>query len=203
VRITKHALASQLPPGPRDLTPALARARERLHVLPSGRTLATTVPAKRTREEWRAASAQETPIEYPADVRRPRWRSECNPCPTCQEWRDSDAEGYPGRLACGHSGAQAVAHSRPCVFVGCERTLYLDVNPDTGSIKFNFPVLEPDEMRESCAEDLADRGGMALEEVGRAYNLTRERIRQIEVIGLGKIEDRGGDDLGLMPERGE
>ena len=32
--------------------------------------------------------------------------------------------------------------------------------------------------------DVADRGGLTLEEVGALTNLTRERIRQVEVSGL-------------------
>ena len=75
---------------------------------------------------------------------------------------------------------------RPCPFVGCRANLYLDVNPETGSIKFNFPDREPWEMPAdaSCSLDIAERGGITLEEVGVVTNLTRERIRQVEVRGL-------------------
>jgi hypothetical protein len=69
---------------------------------------------------------------------------------------------------------------RPCPFVSCRHHLYLDVNPETGTIKLNFPDLEVWEMGETCALDIADRGGITLEEVGEIMNLTRERIRQIE-----------------------
>jgi len=34
---------------------------------------------------------------------------------------------------------------------------------------------------------VADRGGTTLEEVGDILNLTRERIRQVEVLGLEKL----------------
>jgi hypothetical protein len=43
-------------------------------------------------------------------------------------------------------------------------------------------------MTETCALDVADRGGTTLEEVGAIMNLTRERIRQVEVKGLAKLE---------------
>jgi hypothetical protein len=42
-------------------------------------------------------------------------------------------------------------------------------------------------MSETCALDVADRGGTTLEEVGAIMNLTRERIRQVEVKGLAKL----------------
>jgi Sigma-70, region 4 len=90
---------------------------------------------------------------------------------------------------------------RPCPFVSCSHHLYLDVNPETGAIKLNFPHLEVWEMAETCSLDVADRGGITLEEVGAILNLTRERIRQVEVRGLAKIKDHSGDELGLPPDR--
>lgn len=77
--------------------------------------------------------------------------------------------------------------------VRCRYHLYLDVKPHTGSITYNFPDLDPAELRESCALDVADRGGTSLEEVGAIMNLTRERIRQIEVKAIGKMESAGAD----------
>lgn len=76
---------------------------------------------------------------------------------------------------------------RPCPFVGCKHHLYLDVNQETGTIKFNFPDIEPWEMKDSCALDVAERGGITLEEVGEIINLTRERVRQIEVKSTEKL----------------
>ena len=43
-------------------------------------------------------------------------------------------------------------------------------------------------MGDSCALDVADRGGTTLEDVGAIMNLTRERIRQVEVKALAKLE---------------
>jgi len=86
---------------------------------------------------------------------------------------------------------------RPCPYVSCKHHLYLDVNPDTGSIKLNFPDLEVWEMAETCALDVADRGGITLEEVGEILNLTRERIRQVEVKGLQKLR-AAAETLGLQ-----
>jgi hypothetical protein len=97
---------------------------------------------------------------YPEDVERPRVREDC-------------------RNATG---------ARPCPFVSCKHHLYLDVSAKTGAIKLNFPDLEVWEMTESCALDGADQGGMTLEAVAAAMNLTRERVRQIEVVALAKAQ---------------
>jgi hypothetical protein len=77
---------------------------------------------------------------------------------------------------------------RPCPFVSCKHHLFIDVSARTGAIKLNFPDLEAWEMTESCALDVADRGGTTLEDVGAIMNLTRERIRQVEVKALAKLE---------------
>lgn len=62
----------------------------------------------------------------------------------------------------------------------------MDVS-EHGSIKFNFPHLEPWEMVSGCVLDIADSGGMTLEDTGRAINLTRERVRQYELVALVKL----------------
>jgi hypothetical protein len=77
---------------------------------------------------------------------------------------------------------------RPCPFVSCKYHLYLDVSPRTGSIKVNFPDLEVWDMPFSCALDVADAGGATLEDVGSIMNLTRERIRQLEVKALSRLD---------------
>ncbi len=83
--------------------------------------------------------------------------------------------------------ADCVNGERPCPFVSCKHHLFLDVSARTGAIKLNFPDLEVWDMSETCALDVADRGGTTLEEVGAIMNLTRERIRQVEVKGLAKL----------------
>ena len=83
--------------------------------------------------------------------------------------------------------ADCAGGARPCPFVSCKHHLFLDVSARTGAIKLNFPDLEVWEMSETCALDIADRGGTTLEEVGAIMNLTRERIRQVEVKGLAKL----------------
>lgn len=86
---------------------------------------------------------------------------------------------------------------RPCPWVSCRHHLAIDVNPYTGSITVNFPAIGPLDLRETCSLDVADRGGLTLEEVGELLNLTRERIRQVEVRGLIKL--RANAPEGLTP----
>lgn len=83
--------------------------------------------------------------------------------------------------------AECLKMKRPCLFVSCKYHLFLDVNPETKSIKFNFPGKEVWELKETCALDVADKGGVTLEEVGAIMNLTRERIRQVEMRALQKL----------------
>jgi hypothetical protein len=84
--------------------------------------------------------------------------------------------------------AECADGPRPCPYVSCQHHLFLDVSSRTGAIKLNFPDLEVWEMNETCALDIADRGGTTLEDVGAIMNLTRERIRQVEVKALAKLE---------------
>ena len=84
--------------------------------------------------------------------------------------------------------AECAEGPRPCPYVSCKHHLFIDVSPRTGAIKLNFPDLEVWEMGESCALDISDRGGTTLEDVGAIMNLTRERIRQVEVKALAKLE---------------
>jgi hypothetical protein len=74
--------------------------------------------------------------------------------------------------------AECAEGPRPCPFVSCKHHLFIDVSPRTGAIKLNFPDLEVWDLGESCALDVADRGGTTLEDVGAIMNLTRERIRR-------------------------
>jgi hypothetical protein len=113
---------------------------------------------------------------------------------TREEKREALALQYPEGLLLPRLPGQCQNVERPCPFVSCEHHLYLDVNPQSGAIKLNFPHLEVWEMAETCALDVADRGGITLEEVGAILNLTRERIRQVEVRGLGKIREQSDDE---------
>lgn len=76
---------------------------------------------------------------------------------------------------------------RPCPWVGCRRHLYLDVNPRNGSIKYNFPGMALEDLEETCASDVEERGGVSLQKVGDLINVTLERVRQIQQTGVAKI----------------
>jgi Sigma-70, region 4 len=88
---------------------------------------------------------------------------------------------------------------RPCPYVSCKFNLYVDVNPRTGSVKMNFPDKELWELAETCALDVADRAGITLEEVGVIMNLTRERVRQLEMRGLTKLRVIADDEPKDVP----
>jgi hypothetical protein len=96
--------------------------------------------------------------------------------------------------------AECVAGPRPCPWVGCRFHLWGEVS-DAGGLTIFRPEVDPLDMDDTCALDLADRGGMTLEEVADRFNLTRERIRQIEDMALRKL---GADfptyDGGALPK---
>jgi hypothetical protein len=90
-----------------------------------------------------------------------------------------------------HTRADCAHVARPCPYVSCRFNLYLDVLP-SGNIKLNFPDLEPDELAVSCALDVAEAGGSKRETIADLMNLTRERLRQIELRVLAKLAGAPG-----------
>ncbi len=85
--------------------------------------------------------------------------------------------------------ADCAGVERPCPFVGCKHSLYLEVSPRNGSIKLRFPNLGPEEMApdRSCVLDIAERGVATLQEVADALNNSRERVRQVQRSGCAKL----------------
>ena len=139
-------------------------------------------------------------VDMPADVpatsrkirprrTRPRARTIAARRLTNVELREVTSTATP-RANRPRTRAECQHEQRPCPWVSCKHHLYLDVNPRTGSIKLNFPDLEPWELEHTCALDVADDGGHTLEEVGDITNLTRERIRQLELRGLLELRGR-------------
>ncbi len=70
---------------------------------------------------------------------------------------------------------------RPCPFVSCRYHLFLDVTENGKGLKLNFPHLDVTEMRESCALDVSERGGLNWQGVAEMLNVSHERVRQIQL----------------------
>jgi hypothetical protein len=111
--------------------------------------------------------------------------------------------------------ADCINAVRPCPWVGCRHHLYLDVHAKTGAITLNFPAKEPEDggasarpsdrrgpedsavpvwrLKHSCSLDVADLGGLNGPEMGDLLELTKERIRQIEVSALEHLRGYAGE----------
>ncbi len=78
---------------------------------------------------------------------------------------------------------------RPCPWISCSANAYLDVKEHGKSITYNFPNIEPEDMKpnRSCTLDIADWGGASLTDIAAMMNLTRERVRQIQEIAIRKV----------------
>lgn len=79
---------------------------------------------------------------------------------------------------------------RPCPFVACRHHLAADVNA-AGGLTLVHGHDDVTKIQHTCSLDLADREGMTLEEVADALSITRERVRQIEVMALEKLREAG------------
>ncbi|MBA3393534.1 MAG: DNA-binding protein [Deltaproteobacteria bacterium] len=151
-----------------------------------------------------SANGEEPPPELSRKIRRrrrrtrPRSKTIAMKRLTREELRVGAAMYPPVDIPRPTNRSECAGEMRPCPWVACKHHLYLDINPETGSIKINFPDLEPWELKNTCALDVAEKGGITLEEVGEIMNLTRERIRQVEVRGLLKLKmgSPSPDELG-------
>ncbi len=95
--------------------------------------------------------------------------------------------------------------ARPCPFVSCRHHLYLDVTA-AGALKLNFPDAEVEKIPASCSLDIADAGGVTLGRVGDLMNLTRERVRQLELLGeksARAFDEEDGELEELVEDLGE
>ena len=77
---------------------------------------------------------------------------------------------------------------RPCPFIRCKWHLAIDVSP-SGTVKENFPGMTIDEMPETCALDVADKGEHSAEYVAVCMNRTRSAIDFTVNICLDKLRD--------------
>jgi hypothetical protein len=144
-------------------------------------------PAGTVRRRLRTLALRD--LEAEARARRRRG------LPVLNDGADDDVAGgvadgvdlSTSRLPASRSACRGGA--RPCPLVSCRYHLYLDVDPRNGSLKLNFPDLEPWDLPCSCALDVAEDGGVTLDVVGEHLGLTRERARQIELLALGRLHD--------------
>jgi len=145
-------------PCARKLIGLAARGRKLRVGIGQGR--AATISMRRFSVREHALSLLEYPVAEHATYERPVTRGDC--------------------LAGGSNAA------RPCPWVSCAYHLALDVS-DSGNIKLTFPGTEVEDMQYTCALDLAEGDGATLDEIGAAQNVSRERVRQIEVKAIAHL----------------
>ena len=80
----------------------------------------------------------------------------------------------------------------PCPHAVCRFNLTAERRDNRGAkpVELHLPVV-----REACALEAAEQGGLTLEEIATRLSLTRERVRQIELGALKKLWARleGGE----------
>ena len=103
---------------------------------------------------------------------------------------------YPDQLRREHRPAQAphqrprtradcIRGPRPCPYVGCKHHLMLDIGASGESLR--LVADEPDQMAETCALDVAERGGATLEDIGEMIGVSKEAVRQLEEKALRRL----------------
>lgn len=208
-RASGRRTVHQLPPTP----PALVALAEEVPEAP-----ASAWDPEPSAAEGAPASGPRTPDEQPAtagvaeqpavpddglsrDQRRSRRKREVRPktlnlarIPRSEVRRRRAEQPDADRRHLPMVRGECASGPRPCPYVSCAYHLFLDVTRG-GGIKFNFPdLLGPDEtpdlelMTDTCVLDVADQGEATLERVGAAFNVTRERVRQLEVKAMARIQ---------------
>lgn len=74
---------------------------------------------------------------------------------------------------------------RPCPWAGCRYHLYVTFVSSRGRVYTARSALE--DMKETCALDVAAAGGVTLEEIGLLWGMSRERVRQVEAVATRKL----------------
>jgi hypothetical protein len=90
------------------------------------------------------------------------------------------------RVVPGKGRVGADGRMLPCRFVTCAHHTAFEVN-HTGSIWDQRAGLEVEELPDTCALDVAERGPRTLEQVAEVYQTSRQRILQIEEVAMAKL----------------
>lgn len=75
----------------------------------------------------------------------------------------------------------------PCPYASCRRHLKFDVDPDTGRLIDNFPGVEIEDMKHTCALTVAERGRHKLKTIGRMLGVGMSRAQQVEDEALRRL----------------
>ncbi len=75
---------------------------------------------------------------------------------------------------------------RPCPWISCRFSLAVDVTPH-GGLQFTVPGGELEDLPETCALDVAERGGITQVEIAGLLNMSRSRVEQIETRALARL----------------
>lgn len=110
-------------------------------------------------------------------------------------WADYEAPAVRGDCLPGGCNEE-----RPCPWARCRWHLAHDYNRANGSLTENSPGVDFDELPETCALDVADRGETSLDELGRLLNVTREAMRLTEIRALAKLKAEPGVDAAILLE---
>lgn len=96
---------------------------------------------------------------------------------------------------------------RPCPYLTCKYNLGLHLESDGKRMRVHRVwkgifrnTSEAVSVGHTCALDAAEAGGMTLEVVGQIMGITRERVRQIELVALRKLRLRINFPVNLFAE---
>lgn len=80
---------------------------------------------------------------------------------------------------------ECLGHEGPCPHVSCRHHLAADVTFAGAVVTRWAPEEEPE--RPSCSLDVAEQGGLSMEETATILGCSRERVRQIEEKAMRKM----------------
>ena len=73
--------------------------------------------------------------------------------------------------------ADCASLPRPCPFISCKYNLFVEIGPK-GSLDFTWPRTQPHQMPQSCALDLADEGGLTVQELADEMRLGLDVVKK-------------------------